>query len=399
MNRIVLVVLAVFCDLAGFGMAFPDIALRLRGYGLSQSIAGLILASYFVVQFIVSPHWGRLSDRIGRRPVAVTCTAISALSMIVYAFSRSFEWILASRILAGVAAANISVVQAYFADVSSPEQRTAAMGKIGAAVSAGLIGGPAIGGFLATNGSPLLLGLVAGGLSALGALFLWFGLPSAPKVSEEKDERTKGRFLDFRLLKDVPRLPGLFALAVLSWFSLACLEGTFVPLLNQMFHWPKEFLGLAFDARKVGGAAFGYESLIAVILQVFLVPRLAAKKSGRTFLFVGYPLMGIGLVLTPFAPEIWVLFLFSTVYAFGQSIADPTINAMVSHIVPDDRQGEVFGLMQGARSLGFWIGPLLGGFLFDLRPSYPYLLAGLVCMAAAIGVSVIVGRHAHPSSA
>ena len=110
---------AIFLDLTGFGMAFPDIQLRAEKFGAPGWLIGLALASYFITQFVVSPHWGRLSDRIGRKPVLLVCTALSAGSMVVYAFAGSIALIFLSRVLAGLAAANVVVAQAYIADKSS----------------------------------------------------------------------------------------------------------------------------------------------------------------------------------------------------------------------------------------------------------------------------------------
>src|SRR5688572_16075672 len=144
--------LAVFLDLVGFGMAFPDIQLRAEKFGAPGVLIGLLLSSYFIVQILASPRWGRLSDHVGRKPVLLTCTALSVLSMLAYAFASSLWLILLSRIFAGLAAANVVVAQAYIADTSTEADRAAKMGRIGAAITAGLIAGPALGGYLAHVG-------------------------------------------------------------------------------------------------------------------------------------------------------------------------------------------------------------------------------------------------------
>lgn len=388
--------LAILLDLVGFGMAFPDLSIRLREMGLAQFAVGAVLASLFLTQIIASPRWGALSDRIGRKPVIIICTTLSALSMVVYAVSDSPWGVLVSRILGGLAAANVVVAQAYLADATTEKERSAAMGRIGAAVSIGLISGPFFGGLLADAGGSSLLGWVAASASGLGALMLLVGLPSAPP--QENRRPGKLPIIDIRLLREVPEIRPLFALAVLAWFSLACLEGTFVPLLKSMFAFPVDFGPVAFASeRSAGGTVFGFESLIAALIQGVALGYIASKTSTRLRLRLGFAFQGLGLLLTPFAPHLGFIFIFSALYSFGQSVANPTINAACSTLTPDNRQGEVFGLMQGARSVGFLLGPVIGGFLFDLDRAAPYVLAGVVGVAAALLVPATVNREASPT--
>jgi MFS family permease len=372
---------ALFLDLAGFGMAFPDIALRARHYGGAGWQVGLIFASLFVTQFVVSPLWGRLSDRTGRKPVIVVCTVLSSLSMVVYALATGLIGIALSRVLAGLAAANVVVAQAYLADSTSEKERGAAMGRVGAAISAGLITGPAIGGKIAEIGGSSMLGWVAASASALGALLLLAGLPGVRPTAERAPG--KAPILDFRLLREVPSLRALYFLAAFAWFALACLEGTFAPFIEQKFRFPITFLGLELSsARSAAGFIFAFESLIAVAVQGFLYARISRMTDTVSLLRTGYLLQGLGLLLTPFAPILGVLFLFSGTYSLGSGLASPTVNAAASALTPAHRQGEVFGLFQGSRSIGFWLGPILGNMLFDWHPYAPYILAGVVGLIA-----------------
>lgn len=368
--------------MVGFGMAFPDIQTRAEGYfqaaGVSKPgvLIGLLLASYFVTQILVSPRWGALSDRIGRKPVLLICTALSALSMVSYALLPSWWGILFSRLLAGFAAANVVVGQAYIADETNEEERPKAMGRVGAALSLGLVAGPAFGGWLADLGDfkfgagNYLLGLVAAGLSAIACLWIWLGVPATPPREERRPGARK--VFDITLLADLPQLRRLFLISSVGWFALACLEGTFGRLIRlKLGYGPQEF-----------GWIFSYESLLGAVIGWFLLDRLTKRFSDVRLLRGGYLLQGVGLALTPFAPGLAVLFLASTLYAAGSGVANPTINSLCSKATPDHRQGEMFGLLQGARSFGFMLGPIVGGVLFDLRAESPYLLAGAVCLAA-----------------
>lgn len=374
---------AIFLDLVGFGMAFPDIQtraelyLRNAGVAFPGTIIGILLSAYFVTQILASPKWGALSDRIGRKPVLLTCTAMSSLSMVAYALVSSWEGILASRILAGLAAANVVVAQAYIADTSNDEERPRAMGRIGAAISLGLVGGPAIGGWLATLGDAnfrsgnFLMGIVAASASAFACLWIFFGVPHLPPSEARRPGARKA--FDLTLLKELPSLRRLFLISSVGWLALACLEGTFGRLIKlKLGLGPQEF-----------GWIFGYESLLGAFVSWFLLDWITRKFSEAPLLRGGYLLQGIGLAITPFAPALGFLFLASTLYALGSGVANPTINSLCSQATPASRQGEMFGLLQGARSFGFIVGPILGGTLFDLRAELPYLVAGAAALAAA----------------
>jgi MFS family permease len=365
------VLIALFLDLAAFGMVFPDVQLHARNLGASGPLIGALLASMFVVQLVASPPWGSLSDRVGRKPIFLFCTALSACSWLVYGMSTNLWLILLSRVLAGLAAANVVVGQAYLADITSEDERSGVMGRVGAAISSGLILGPAIGMQIATRGSIQTLGVVAASCS--GVAVLCGLLMQEPK---QKEKRAPGKWLgmNFSLIRDNPKLGRLLLLATVAWFALATLEGTFGRLVTEHFRWhPTVF-----------GNIFSMESLLGAIVQgVLLVPIVKVLHESWT-IRLGFFLAGMGLLLTPFAPAVWVLFAVSGIYSIGTGLANPTVNSAASRQVPENRQGELFGLMQGARSIGFVVGPSLGGALFDWRPAAPYVLAGVIALAAAL---------------
>jgi len=377
------ILVAVFLDLLGFGMIIADIQLRAEsmvphGWPTGLIVGGL-LASTFITQLLVSPRWGIYSDHRGRKQVVVLCTAISALAMLTYGLAGNIWILLLSRILSGFGAANIAVAQALISDMYEPEERTAALGRIGAALSAGLVIGPPVGGFLAISGGNFLIGAVACGASLFGATWMLLALPNKPP----KEERHPGRapVMDFRLLRDLPKLRPLVLIAVVAWLSLATLEGTFARLISHLFK---------YDQRQFG-VIFGYESVLGIAVQGLFLAWIVQRIRATKLLRLAYLTQGVGLVLNPFAGLLMptvvpfaVLIGASTLYAVGSSVANPTVNSLCSRLTPDTRQGELFGLLQGARSVGFVIGPLLGGCLFDWRPAAPYLLAGAVCTAAAL---------------
>lgn len=373
---------AIFLDLLGFGMIVVDIqfrAVRMTPAGWKVGITvGAILASTFVVQTLVSPFWGAASDRIGRKPIVVACTLLSATAMFIYGGATSVWWLFASRILAGLSSANVAVAQALIADVYDAKYRTVAMGRIGAAITAGLVAGAPIGGLLSKNLGSNAVGYIAGGLSLLGAVLMALVLPN-PQPTEPIEKKRRMSF-NLALVQDIPKLRGLATIAVVAWFSLAMLEGTFGRLIHQLYGMNESQFGYL----------FGYESVLGVVVQTVLLAWLTKRFAEPRLLRAAYAAQGAGLALNPagiltmaLIPPMGVLVLASTLFALGTGVASATVNGMCSRLCPEERQGELFGLLQGTRSFGFVVGPLLGGTLFDLWAPLPYVFAGLVCAFAA----------------
>ena len=372
---------ALFLDLVGFGMLVADIQLRAAGMVPAGwpigAVVGGLLASTFVTQIIVSPRWGATSDRIGRKPVLIACSILSAIAMLVYGVAGSIWILLLSRLLSGFGAANVAVAQAYISDLYEGSARTAAMGRITAAISAGLVIGPPIGGFISKFGSHAAVGFVAGGASLFGAIALAIFLPVVKPTAVRRPG--KAPVFDVRILADYPELRRFVVIAAVAWFSLATLEGTFARLIKQLFGYDQLHFGII----------FGYESLLGVVVSGAALAWLVSRIREEPLLRLGFLFQGVGLALNPLAVFVPIfpmvsLLVASTLYALGVGVANPTINAICSRLVPEDRQGELFGILQSARSLGFVLGPVLGGILFDWKHSAPYFLAGAVCVLAAI---------------
>ena len=362
---------AIFLDLVGFGMAFPDLQLRAEKFGAPGWLIGALLSSYFITQFLASPHWGRLSDRVGRKPVLAFCTGLSALSMLVYAFADNIWIILFSRILAGLAAANVVVAQAYIADNTPEEHRQKSMGQMSSAILIGLIAGPAIGGYLAKLGGNYLLGLTAAAASALSLLWILVAVPhQAPKEAREPG---KAPVFAFGLLKDVPDLRTIFWIASTGWFVLACLEGTFGRLIERTLGYGQAEFGIVFS----------YESLVGALVGLAL-GWISSRFANGMILKVGYFLQGVGVGYMPFARSFAELIAAATLFSVGTGVTNPTLNSVGSLLTSKDRQGELFGILQATRSLGFFVGPVIGGLLFDADPAAPYLLAAGVALVAAV---------------
>src|SRR5499426_1491146 len=184
---VLVIFLTVFIDLIGFGIVVPLIALYSRSYGASGFLIGVIGASFSMMQFVFAPIWGRLSDRVGRRPVLLVSTAGAAVSYVLFAVASSFTGgvalgiLLGARLFAGACGANITVAQAYIADITPPEDRSRRMGLIGMAFGLGFIFGPAIGGLGLKLWGATAPGWIAAGLCAANFVFAFTRLPESWK--------------------------------------------------------------------------------------------------------------------------------------------------------------------------------------------------------------------------
>ena len=368
----------VALDLAGFGMVVSDIQFRLEGMRLPGWGIGAVLSSMFVVQFPASAWWGRVADRIGPQRVLVLCTLLSAISMLVYGVARDPWMILASRMIAGAGAANVAMAYAIASRVASSEERPRLVGRLSAATVLGLSAGTALGGFIVNHQGQTALGLTGCLLSVLAAAIGFLAVPR-PEPTGPSAETKKGN----PFARYAGTLGVLMVVATVGWLSLATLEGTFGRLIKAT---------LGFSQREFG-IVFGFESLVAFVAQAFAFERLSRQVAPRTILAAAFFFTGVGLLAMPFAPSMAWLLGAAAIYAAGSGLATPSLNELVAQNASEERRGEVYGTIQSLRSVGFIVGPIVGGRLFDAGPALPYVLAAAICTAVAFYAYRALGRE------
>ncbi len=378
--------LVVFVDLLGFGMVIPVMPIYAEHLGASEAATGWLSTGYSLMQFVFAPIWGRLSDRVGRRPVLLVSIAMTAMAFLLYGLAGSFVVLLLSRLFAGAATANIAIAQAYVADVTTPEGRAKGMGMIGAAFGLGFVFGPAVGGLLAGY-SLAAPGLAAAALSLLNLVGAFFLLPEP--ADHKTAARSRGRF---DALRDEFRKPGirriLFIYLVVT-LAFSAMEATYAFLAHRHF-------GL--NDRHVSWL-FTYIGVIVVLVQGGLIGPLTRRFGEKRLLVAGTILQAVGLAALPFSSGVTGLLMASAPLAFGSGLSSPSIMSLLSRYSRAEDQGGTLGIGQSASALGRIVGPLAGTTSFAAWNAAPYLGgAALMVVGAAVGATVSAPAKANGST-
>ncbi|HLG14295.1 MAG TPA: MFS transporter [Blastocatellia bacterium] len=385
-SPLVIIFITIFIDLVGFGIVIPVLPLYAQTMNASPTEIGLLVSVFSAMQFIFSPLLGRLSDRVGRRPVLLLSLLGTSAGFLTMGVAGSLAWLFAGRIIDGVSGGNISTAQAYIADVTSPEERSRGMGLIGAAFGLGFVVGPAMGGLLShiSPGAPFLF---AGTLAAANAVALYFLLPESLAPEHRREARRRGSILD------VFSEAGSWQLgAVMATYFFATLSFGLMTTIYPLFT-AKRF---EFDATH-NGYVFAFVGLIGAVIQGGLLGRLLRAFGDKLLAVVGTAALAISMFFLPATATVAMLLLVSTGIAIGNSLATPTLNGLASKSVNAAWQGRVLGVLQSSASLARIIGPVLGGWLLqhDVKSQTAHyartpLWAGAIIMLVAFGLALTV---------
>jgi len=415
---VLVIFLTVFIDLIGFGIIVPLIPSYSEHFGARGVVIGLIFASYSAMQFIFSPIWGRLSDRHGRRPILLISTAGAAVSYMVFARSTALEnhtaalWLMVvSRMFAGICGGNITVAQAYIADITPPAERSKKMGLIGMAFGLGFILGPFIGGeslrLLGDTGP----GWVAAALCAANFLLALFILTESHKPDSAQAPHRPHLDQWAHTLRQ-PKVGLLVIVFFLATFCFSCFESTLALLIEANFH-----LDFKRDATSASTVAylFVYCGLIGALVQGGAIGRLVKKLGEPRLIALSLVLTAASFAWIPFLkgtsqlswkvlfqhdglPWVWLL-LALALLSVGTSLTRPPLFGLLSNLTPDNEQGATIGVAQGAGSLARILGPVFATALLAWSAALPYL----ICAAVLLGTTALVGgrrfRDGQPAAA
>jgi MFS family permease len=372
-----LLFVVVFIDLLGFGMVIPLMARYARELGAPDAWIGLLSAGYSAMQFLFAPFWGQLSDRMGRRPTLIGSIAMTAVAFTLSGLVTSFPALLATRLFAGAATANIAIAQAYVADVTRPEERAKGMGVLGAAFGLGFILGPFAGGLLAgiSLGAPFL---AAGALAAVNAVAAFLILPE-PQKREKAARPRRRRLEELREALSRPGVPRLLLVYFLSIAAFSAMESTFALLTADRY-------GLT---DRQNGYVFGYIGFVMVLVQGGLVGPLTRRVGEVTLLGIGTAIMVVALVTLPFATGMTGLLGACAGLAIGNGLATPAITSLLSRLSRAEEQGEALGIGQSVAAMGRIVGPESGTLSFQASAVYPYVGgAALMAVASLVGWTI-----------
>jgi DHA1 family tetracycline resistance protein-like MFS transporter len=366
-------------DILGFGILIPLVPYMADRFGASPQLITPILGVYSLCQLLASPFWGRLSDRYGRRPILMSSLAGACVSYVMLGFADSLWWLLASRMLAGFMAGNLSAAFAYASDISTPENRAKAWGTVGAAIGVGFMFGPAIGGILAGNDEHTanfaLPAAVSACLSVLAIALVYFMLPESHAAEHRTRHRDESRNNHpLRLLSERPTL----RLIVSAGFLVTCSQS----ILESIFAiWAMNRFG--FGPRTVGLVLFCL-ALIPVAMQGGLV-RVLAPRMGEVRLAVCAILAYVtGFVIVGYSSHLPLALTGLAFCGVGSGLFNPSASALASKQATSRDRGAVMGTFQSGASLARALIPFASGALYSgVGPSAPFLAGACLTLPAA----------------
>lgn len=360
----------VALDLVGFGIVVPILGRYAERFGANGFQVGLLFASFSLAQMVFAPVLGRVSDRVGRKPVIIFSLVGTAVGCFVTGAAGALWVLFLGRIIDGASGASVAVAQGAIADIAPPERRAQLLGMLGAAFGVGFVVGPALGG-LAALGGPHVPFYVAGTIAAVNAVAAVIRLPETrPEAREERPARGSRAAL-------TPDLRRYAVVGLLSTLGFAGFEATFSL-------WGAETFSLTEGSTAL---VFLFVGALLVLVQGMLIGRLTASFGSRRLLRAGLAVVAAGMV-TLASTSTWpVLFVALTFIAFGQGVAVPSGTALVTEAAPVERRGEALGYQQSVTALGRVAGPVAAGLLFDqVAVDAPFVVAGVLAGLALLAV-------------
>lgn len=377
--RLSVIFLTVFIDLVGFGLIMPILPFYAQKFGVAGFGFGALLGIYSLMQFLATQILGRLSDQHGRRPLLLITILFSGAGYVLFALAGSYSALFIARLISGFSGGNISVAQAYIADVTSPAERSRGMGMIGAAFGLGFVVGPALGGLAAHYLGPTAPAWTAAVLCAVNLVSAWFVLPE----SLHADHRSTRPLFDFTHLRRAVTHPQMAP--VIGWWIFAPLafSGYMVatPLYTATaFGWHEKELGWFFTIVGITAAA----------VQGYFFGRLTRRFGDRPLLITGTAGMVLGILIVPFAPTALALYAWTFMLAFSNSIAAPAASGLVSRFAGPAEQGTMLGAAQALSALARFLGPVSIGKVYDAwSPRAAYFIAAGIMLIACFSTTRI----------
>lgn len=379
---LVFLFVTVFVDMVGYGIIVPLLPFYAREHASGALLVGVLGSLYAAMQFVGGPALGELSDRVGRRPVLLSCLVGVSLAYLLLGLASSLTQLVLAIVLAGSASGTLAIAQAYIADSTAKEERSRGLGLIGAAFGLGLMAGPAIGGLLSLH-SLQAPAYAAATLAFSNAAFGYFTLRESHPVHLRKR-------VPLIRLNPISQLAGvigmqdirvLLLVVLLLNLSFAGLVSNFPFFSNERFGW-----GTTDNA-----FFYAFVGVCAVVTQGGLIGRLQPRFGEARLLFGGLALMALNLSLIAVVPSGLLLYPVVGLLAVGAGLAIPSVTGIISNRTPGYAQGRLMGGVQAVLSLALILGPVLAGLASDYAGiSVPYLAGGgLAALALIVAASTL----------
>lgn len=363
----IIILFTVFLDVLGIGLIIPVLPYYVESFNVPDFVVTSLFAVFSLFSFFSAPILGMISDRKGRRPVLLISLASSAVGWLIFAFSRTIFGLFLGRIIDGSAAGNISTAQNYLIDISKDQkERTHNLGLIGAIFGIGFIIGPLVGGVL-SNISMKMPFIVVGVLAAINTILAYFFLP------ETNHNRSTGKISlnpfspIIKAFKNKNILP-LYIAWLFFGVAISLNQSIFALYITKVFFWTVT----------ASGFLMALVGVIVSLNQAFFLRKVWLKYFKESTLMMwlwlpfafGYLVMGL---------QFKFAFLFGLIItAFGQSIMRVVMNSQIIGFAEKNEQGEMMGILASLMSLSMILGPIIGGAVYEINPSLPYTLAGII---------------------
>ena len=386
-KRLFSIILVVFIDLLGFSLILPLLPYYAETFKANQTVTGILIASYAVMQLIGAPILGRLSDRFGRRPVLLLSVFGTFLGFLLLGFANALWMLFASRILDGLTGGNLSVAQAYISDVTDEKNRSKGLGMIGAAFGLGFIIGPVTGGLLSQWGYAVPA-FAAAAISLINLVLIYAWLPES-LIEEKRSQMTEARpAVSLNALIVAFRRPFTGSILITRFFfglAFAIFQTIFSLYALAKFN---------LTARDTG-FVLTYVGVLSVIVQGFLVGRLTSRFREDLLITISVVLMGISLLGWALAPSLLWLYIIMTPTALSGGLLNTLLSSTLTKAVAPQEIGGILGLSAAVESSTRIIAPILGGVLLQQIGAWAPGAFGAILMVG-VSIYVFINIYNHP---
>lgn len=374
-RQMMTIFLVVFIDLLGFGIILPLLPYIAEKYAATPVMIGLLSGVYSLFQFVAGPILGRLSDRYGRKKLLIISQLGSMAGYVLLAIAGSLPLLFLSRIIDGTTGGNISIAQAYMADVTDKKTRAKGMGLLGAAFGIGFMFGPAIGGFLSQWGfaAPALF---AAAISLISTFTTAIFLKETVNVqAAKKSPKTAMTFKELSHVLSTAPISTLIIIFFLLSLGFSGMQGSFALIVQAKFAWGPTQVGYIF-------AMIG---VVAIITQLKVLSVVTAKLGEYKTLVLSVIILALGFGIIGLSGYIPIFLVGNALIPLGNSLANPTLSAIATESIPREEYGETLGLLQSSGSLGRIFGPILAAEIFQrFNHNAPMLVSSIIFLLVSI---------------